>query len=118
MIINSGTPFNVTVPLDLYGTSILNDRPALVSATTCSTVETVGTNILCTQLGTFNTMPAPGQKIIPTNNYTGPNQFAFNLRLSKTFGFGTKKDVAGNGVAGGSGGQGGFGRGIGGGPGG
>jgi uncharacterized membrane protein YgcG len=118
MIINSGTPFNVTVPLDLYGTSILNDRPALVSATTCSTVETVGTNILCTRLGTFNTMPAPGQKIIPTNNYTGPNQFTFNLRLSKTFGFGTKNDVAGNGAAGGSGGQGGFGRGIGGGPGG
>jgi hypothetical protein len=117
MIINSGTPFNVTVPLDLYGTSILNDRPALVSATTCSTVESVGTNILCTRLGTFNTMPAPGQKIIPTNNYTGPSQFTFNLRLSKTFGFGTKSDVAGNGVAGGSGGQGGFGRGIGGGPG-
>jgi hypothetical protein len=115
MIINSGTPFNVTVPLDLLGTSILNDRPALVSAATCPTVQAVGANILCTQLGTFNIMPAPGQKIIPNNDYTGPSQVAFNLRISKTFGFGKKKDVAGNGVAGGSGG---FNRGIGGGPGG
>jgi hypothetical protein len=115
MIINSGTPFNVTVPLDLLGTSILNDRPALVSAATCPTVQAVGANILCTQLGTFNIMPTPGQKIIPSNDYTGPSQVGFNLRISKTFGFGKKKDVAGNGVAGGSGG---FNRGIGGGPGG
>jgi hypothetical protein len=118
MIINSGTPFNVTVPLDLLGTSILNDRPALVSPATCPTVQMVGTNILCTQLGTFNTLPAAGQRIIPINNYTGPSQVSFNLRLSKTFGFGTKNDVAGGGVSGGPGAQGGFGRGLGGGPGG
>ena len=118
MIINSGTPFNVTVPLDLLGTSILNDRPVLVSAATCPAVQTVGTNILCTQLGTFNTIPALGQTIIPINNYTGPSQVTFNLRVSKTFGFGTKKDVGGNSVAGGPGGPGGFNRGIGGGPGG
>ena len=30
MVFSSGTPFNVTVPLDLLGTSILNDRPAFV----------------------------------------------------------------------------------------
>ena len=27
MLINSRTPFNITVPLDLLSTSILNDRP-------------------------------------------------------------------------------------------
>jgi hypothetical protein len=113
MIINSGSPFNVTVPLDLLGTSILNDRPALVSPMTCSTAQAVGTNILCTQLGTFNIMPAAGQQIIPVNNYTGPGEFTFNLRISKTFGFGRKAGAAANG-----GGPGGFNPGIGGGPGG
>jgi uncharacterized membrane protein YgcG len=114
MIINSGTPFNVTVPLDLLGTSILNDRPALVSPTTCPTVQAAGANILCTQLGTFNIMPVAGQPIIPINNYTGPGQFTFNLRISRTFGFGRKTDASGNPVRG----SGGFNPGIGGGPGG
>jgi hypothetical protein len=109
MIFNSGTPFNVTVPLDLLGTSILNDRPALVSATTCPTVQTVGANILCTQLGTFNTLPASGQTVIPIDNYVGPNQFTFNLRISKTFGFGASREGAAN--SGGGRQQGPFGRG-------
>ena len=95
MVAASGTPFNVTVPLDLLGTSILNDRPALVSPTTCPSVTPTGTNILCTQLGTFNTIPVPGQPVIPMNDYTGPALFTFNLRLSKTFGFGTKKETDG-----------------------
>jgi uncharacterized membrane protein YgcG len=117
-IFNSGTPFNVTVPLDLLGTSILNDRPALVSAATCPTVTTVGTNILCTQLGTFNTLPTSLETVIPINNYIGPNQFTFNLRVSKTFGFGAPKGAAAN-PGGGGRPQGPFGRGgPGGGPGG
>lgn len=118
MLINSGAPFNVTAPLDLLGTSILNDRPSLVSGATCPTVQSTGTNVLCTQLGTFNTRPAPGQPVIPINNYTGPGAFSFNLRISKTFAFGTKKEVAGNAASGGQRPAGGFGRGIGGGPGG
>jgi hypothetical protein len=118
MVISSGTPFNVTTPVDLFGTSILNDRPALVSAAACPAVASAATNILCTPLGTFDTMPASGQRIIPINNYTGPNQVSFNLRLSKTLAFGTRKEVAGaRGAGGGPGGPGGFGR-IGGGPGG
>jgi len=117
MIFNSGTPFNVTVPLDLLGTSILNDRPALVSTETCPTVVIVGTNILCTQLGTFNTVPTAGDALIPINSYVGPNQFTFNLRVSKTFGFGAPKEGAAN-PGGGGRPQGPFGRGGPGGPGG
>jgi len=58
----------------------------------------------------------PGQQIIPINNYTAPNLFTFNLRLSKTFGFGSKKEVADQNAAagGGPGRPGGFGRGVGG----
>jgi hypothetical protein len=117
MVFNSGTPFNVTTPLDLNGTSIFNDRPALVSTATCPAVTPTATpNVVCTQLGTFNTIPLPGQQIIPINNYTAPNLFTFNLRLSKTFGFGSKKEVADQNAAagGGPGRPGGFGRGVGG----
>jgi hypothetical protein len=58
----------------------------------------------------------PGQTVIPINDATGPARFALNLRLSKTFGFGAKKEP----LAGGPGGPGGgtFGRGPGGGGGG
>jgi hypothetical protein len=118
LVAASGAPFNVTVPTDLYGTSILNDRPMLVSGTTCPSVVTTTTNILCTQLGTFNIVPAQGQGIIPINNYTGPGQFTFNLRLSKTFQFGSKKEAGDVGAGGPRPAAGGFGRGIGGGPGG
>jgi hypothetical protein len=116
MVFNSGTPFNVTTPLDLNGDSIFNDRPALVSAATCpGVVSTATPNVLCTQLGTFNTIPSSGQQIIPINNYTGPDLFTFNLRLSKAFGFGARKESADQNAAGGGPGRpGGFGRGIGG----
>ena len=118
LVAASGAPFNVTVPTDLYGTSILNDRPMLASGTTCPSVVTTTTNILCTQLGTFNIVPAQGQGIIPINNYTGPGQFTFNLRLSKTFQFGSKKEAGDVGAGGPRPAAGGFGRGVGGGPGG
>jgi hypothetical protein len=100
MIFNSGIPFNVTVPLDLLGTSILNDRPSLISTGTCPTVQPAGTNVLCTQLGTFDLEPTAGEKLIPINDYVGPIQFTFNLRVSKTFGFGARRDVI-TGTAGG-----------------
>jgi hypothetical protein len=114
MIFNSGAPFNVTSPLDVNGDSIFNDRPAMVSSTACSgvTPNPANSSVLCTPLGTFNTVPSPGQQIIPINNYTAPDLFTFNLRVSKTFGFGTKKEAAAQNTAGSPPrGSGGFGRG-------
>ena len=56
---------------------------------------------LCTSLGTFNTLPATAQSIIPPYDYDNPGQFTFNLRLSKTFSFGkeTQRAVIRRGVA-------------------
>ncbi|HZI31653.1 MAG TPA: carboxypeptidase regulatory-like domain-containing protein, partial [Candidatus Binatia bacterium] len=64
----------------------------------------------------FNLVTVPGAALIPINEATGPGRFTLNLRVSKTFGFGAKKEA----VAGGPGGPGGgtFGRGPGGGGGG
>jgi Carboxypeptidase regulatory-like domain len=109
VILSSGQPYNVTVGQDLNGDSIFNDRPSLASTATCSTPQ-ITSNLACTQLGTFNLMPTPGQKIIPINIGTGPTLFTMNLRLSKTIGFG-REVAAGQGPRTGGGGGGGGGRG-------
>jgi len=115
MIFNSGSPFNITSPLDLNGDSIYNDRPGLVSTATCPNTSISGT-VYCTPLGTFDASGAG--RLLPINYATGPNHFVLNLRLTKTFGFGPKtKATAGNQGQGGPGGGGGGGpRGGGGGP--
>ncbi len=112
----SGSPFNVTVAQDLFGTGTFNARPALAAA------GATGANIVMTPLGTFNIDPTNPQTIIPPYGYDNPGQFTFNLRLSKTFGFGKETQRQGSsggmGGGGGGGGRGGGGGGHGGGVGG
>ena len=80
-------------------------------------------NIVSTPYGYLNPSPAPGEQLIPRNLGTGPSQFSLNLRLSRTWGFGTTKFAgssggsranAGGGYGGRGGGFGGFGGGRGG----
>jgi hypothetical protein len=116
MIASSGTPFNIVTPDDLNSDTIFNDRPVVLSATTCPGLGTVTGTTYCTPLGTFgDTLPAPGQKVVPINYGTGPTHFVLNLRLTKSIGFGPKlKSAAGNqnqGQGGPGGGGGGGGRG-------
>ena len=113
LVAASGTPFNVTVGQDLFGTGAFNARPAL--AATGAPCSSTGP-IYCYPLGDFNTLPASAQSIIPPYGYDNPGQFTFNLRLSKTISFGreTKRPTSTGGYGGGRGG-GGRGRGIGGG---
>ncbi|MGB7129386.1 MAG: carboxypeptidase regulatory-like domain-containing protein [Candidatus Sulfotelmatobacter sp.] len=92
MIVDSGTPYNLTVGNDLYGFDTFNERPAFVSSSTCSSRIIQSTNIVCTPLGTFNNAPALGQHVLPINSGTGPAEFTLNLRLSKTVGFGPKTE--------------------------
>jgi hypothetical protein len=106
----SGSAFNVTVPEDLFGTGAFNGRPAMAPT------GTTGTGIVVTPLGAFNVAPATPQSIIPPYGYDNPGQFTFNLRLSKSFGFG--KETQRQASRGGFGGMGGGGRGGPGGPGG
>lgn len=101
LMANSGTPFNITVGQDLNGDSIFNDRPSF------GTTAGPGGQVYVTPYGTLNSVPIPGQVIVPINYGTGQALFSFNLRLSKTFGIGPK--VTGNPASG---------RGQGGGPGG
>jgi hypothetical protein len=111
MIASSGSPFNVTTALDPFGDSLFNQRAAFASCP--STSPTVKQ----TPYGCFDSNPQPGEKIVPINSLTGPGRFTLNLRLSKSFGFGKKAEVANTSAGGGPGAGGTFGRGPGGGPG-
>ena len=94
MVASSGSPFNITAPDDVNGDSIFNDRPGLVSRTTCpsSVIPTPPSTIYCTPLGTFDSAGASaGIPLAPINYGMGPSHFVLNLRLTKTFGFGGKK---------------------------
>ena len=91
MVVSSGSPFNITSPIDVNGDQIYNDRPGLVSTATCSGhLPPTGpqNNIYCTPLGTFDVLG--GGKLLPINYGTGPAHFVMNLRFTKTFGFGPK----------------------------
>jgi hypothetical protein len=102
IVLNSGAPFNITMPLvDLYGTAVYNDRPALAAA------GASGENIVATRWGSFNLTPGANDKLIGPYYGTGPGQFTTNLRVSKTFGFGKKPERSSGGSFGGPGGPGG-----------
>ena len=107
MIASSGIPFNIVTGQapGLFGNAAFNTRPSIG---TCGTP-----GVKDTAYGCFNEVTLPGQTVIPINEATGPGRFTLNLRLSKTFGFGEKKEAAGGGPGGPSGGT--FGRGPGGG---
>lgn len=118
IVASSGSPFNISVGQDLLGDSQFNDRPGIATGANISRPSVIDTP----QFGYLDTDPIAGEAILPINDGTGPGQFTFNLRISKTFSFGNE---AGNPSAnaqrgGGPGGPGGggFGGGPGGGPGG
>jgi len=119
MIAQSGKPFNITTNNDLTGDSFFNDRPSFASATS------IANDVVHTSFGSFDTVPQPGEIVIPNNLGNGPAAVAVNLRISRTIGIGPKlasaagqNNAAGGPGGGGPGGPGGGMGGIGGGGGG
>ncbi len=109
LIASSGIPYNITTGQDLNGDSIFNDRPAFASS------KSNPLNVATNRFGSFDLVPQPGETIVPINDLIGPGRFSLNMRLSKTFGFGQKKEAtAASGGPGGPGAGGTFGRGPGG----
>ena len=103
MFANSGTPYNITIPEDLLGTSIFNARPGFAAPSPqCPIFST--TNPLCFFI------PLPGQAYspIPINLGEGPANVTVNLRVSKTIGLGERLEGSGN-APGNRGGRGGVG---------
>ena len=130
MVFQSGNPYNVTVGgQDVNGDTFFNDRPYRVNgaATNSTDVKTIPG---CGTFATLDSGEVPvGTPIAPINACTGPGLFTFNLRVTKTWGFGPSRNAqsgdqgrrggggpgGGPGMGGGPGGGGGGGRGGGGG---
>jgi len=87
VIVNSGRPFNITLGRDINGDTFNIERPALAPAgADCS--DTI--NIRCTPYGNFKLTFAPGDVMIPRNFGEGPGSTTVNLRVSKTWSFGSE----------------------------
>lgn len=107
LIASSGSPFNITTGRDFFNDGIYNERTTLAG---CSAQPGVVTS----PYGCFNTAPQAGVAVIPINFAQSDSRFSLSLRLSKTFGFGKKKETPAA-AAGGPPSGGTFGRGPGGG---
>ncbi len=79
----SSIPFNITVPQDLNGDSIFNDRPAFATDLTRPSVYK-------TKYGNFDASPIAGQTIIPINYGNGPGMVTMAMRVNRNFSFGPK----------------------------
>ena len=97
LVTNSGTPFNIMIGQDVNGDNQFNDRPAFATPASTGMVQT--------RYGTFDLDPSANETRIPYNYETGPGQFSMNMRMSKSFGIGSK--VEGSRSTGGFGGPGG-----------
>jgi hypothetical protein len=104
MVIRSGVPYNITTGTDLYlqGTGTPTARPSL-SATP--------TKYYLPGYGYLNPDPLVGEPEIERNAVYGPGSISINLRVSRTWGFGTTKFEGSSGGAHAGGGGGGGGRG-------
>jgi len=72
---------------DTNGDRLFTERPSFAPSTTnCSSPPA---NIVCTPYGNFNLRPAPGEALIPRNLGEGPSFLSVNMRISKTWSFGT-----------------------------
>jgi carboxypeptidase family protein len=97
LVAQTGAPFNITTGgYYFYGgvpDGIFNARPVFASGP--------GPNIIDTPYGYLNSCPqgCPNAAMIPRNLGNGPGQVSLNLRLSRTWGFGTTKFAGSSGGA-------------------
>ena len=108
---NTATPLNITSGFDYNGDGVTNDRPAFAPAGAACTG-----NIKCTPFGNFNIAPGANFVPIPINYASGHSRWDVDMRLSRTWGWGEKRNVAaatggGGGLGGAAGGAAGGGRG-------
>ena len=87
VIVQSGRPFNITLGRDLNGDTFNIERPALAGAgVDCSDED----NFRCTPYGNFKLTLGPNDVMIPRNFAEGPGSTTVNLRVSKTWSFGSE----------------------------
>ena len=87
VIVQSGRPFNITLGRDINGDTFNTERPSLAAAgVNCADRA----NFICTPFGNFKLTFAPGDVMIPRNFGEGPGSTTVNMRVSKTWSFGSE----------------------------
>lgn len=79
-----GQPFNITTGQDDNGDTIYNDRPSFATAASNPA------NVVSTRLGNFNTVPQPGETLVPINYGNSPRFVSLQVQLQKTVHFGPR----------------------------
>ncbi len=87
IIASSAAPFNIVTGQDTNGDRLFTERPSFAPDGVDCTLPVA--NIVCTSYGNFNLSPAPGEALIPRNFGHGTGFFSVNMRVSKTWNFGT-----------------------------
>jgi hypothetical protein len=83
----SGRPFSITTGQDTNGDRLFTERPSFAPANV--DCNNPAANIVCSKFGNFNLRPGPGEALIPRNFGQGPGFVSVNVRISKTWNFGT-----------------------------
>ncbi len=84
VIVQSGSPFNITSGNDQFGTTIFNARPGIAT-------DPLKPGVVETQYGLLDPNPSPGEEILSRNYGRGPGLITMNVRIGKTFGFGPER---------------------------
>jgi hypothetical protein len=85
--VNSGPPFDITAGHDLYGDTLFNGRPGIAPSAAIP-------GVVATSYGLLDPNPTPGEKLLPRNFGRGPGQIMFNVRVGRTFAFGSSREGA------------------------
>src|SRR5947209_6255127 len=92
-VVESGPPFDITVGRDLYGDTLFNARPGIAT-------DPGKPGVISTKYGLLDPNPTAGEQILPRNFGRGPGQIMLNVRIAKTFAFGSTREGANGGATG------------------
>ncbi|HEV1287536.1 MAG TPA: carboxypeptidase regulatory-like domain-containing protein [Bryobacteraceae bacterium] len=79
----SGAPFDITTGSDPFGTTLFNARPGIVTSMSVPSAIETG-------YGLLDPNPTANEKLLPRNYGRGPGMVNLNLRIGKTWGFGSE----------------------------
>ena len=84
LVITTGPPFDITAGQDLYGDTLFNGRPGIAA-------DPNRPGVIQTAYGLLDPNPVPGETILPRNFGRGPGQIMLNMRVGRTFSFGSER---------------------------
>ncbi len=87
MNLQSGAPFDITTGGDLFGTTLFNGRPGIAT-------NPNRPGVVQTAYGLLDPNPTADEVRLPRNFGRGPGQINVNLRVGKTWGFGSERGKA------------------------